>query len=113
MAATSPSTPLTCSSPPSAMDHEITRIGKTEVDTLFRRLLAFVQRCRDGLRQQIDESNDVYDMCVGVEKKLPEASRIRLFLLTNSLASVSDPPDDARRPPRQLTRSGTLPDSTG
>ena len=37
-------------------------------------LLAFVQRCRDGLRQQIDESDDVYDMCLGVEKKLPEVS---------------------------------------
>lgn len=72
-----------------ALDHEITKIGKTEAETLFRRLLAFVQRCRDGLRQQIDESNDVYDMCVGVEKKLQEASRIRLFLVTNSVASVT------------------------
>ena len=71
------------------LDHEITRIGKIEADALFRRLLAFVQRCRDGLRQQIDESNDVYDMCVGVEKKLQEASRIRLFLLTNGVASVT------------------------
>jgi hypothetical protein len=70
-------------------DPQVTRISRTEAETLFRRVLTFVQRCRDGLRQQIDESDDVYDMCLGVEKKLPEVSRLRLFLLTNSLASVT------------------------
>jgi len=69
-------------------DPEISRIGRTEVETLFRRVQTFVQRCRDGLRQQIDESDDVYDMCIGVEKKLSEVSRIRLFLLTDSVAPV-------------------------
>ena len=75
--------------------------GKAEVDTLFRRVLDFVQRCRDGLRQQIDESDDVYDMCLGVEKKLPEAPGSGLFLLTNS-----DRDSHARRPRRTL---GDLP----
>ncbi len=65
------------------------------VETLFRRVLNFVQRCGDGLRQQIDESVDVYDMCLGVEKKLQEASRLRLFLLTNSDASVTALPEAA------------------
>ena len=74
-------------------DPQVTRISRTEAETLFRRVLAFVQRCRDGLRQQIDESDDVYDMCLGVEKKLPEVSRLRLFLLTNSLASVTSLPE--------------------
>jgi hypothetical protein len=68
-------------------DQQVTRINRTEADTAFRRALAFVQRCRDGLRQQIDESDDVYDMCLGVEKKLPEVSRLRLFLLTNRVSS--------------------------
>ena len=70
-------------------DQQVTRISRTEAEIQFRRVLAFVQRCREGLRQQIDESDDVYDMCLGVEKKLPEVSRLRLFLLTNSAASVS------------------------
>lgn len=70
-------------------DPGITRISRTDSETLFRRLLGFVQRCRGGLRQQIDESDDVYDMCVGVEKKLLEVSRLRLFLLTNAVASVT------------------------
>jgi AIPR protein len=70
-------------------DLQISRIFRTDAETLFRRALGFVQRCRDELRQQIDESDDVYDMCVGVEKKLGEVSRLRLFLLTNAIASVT------------------------
>jgi hypothetical protein len=73
----------------------VEKIGKTEIETLFRRLLSFVQRCGDGLRQQIDESNDVFDMCIGIERKLKEASRLRLFLLTNREATVTALPPSA------------------
>jgi hypothetical protein len=75
-----------------SMAGEVEKIGKTEVETLFRRLLSFVQRCGDGLRQQIDESDDVYDMCTGVERKLKAVSRLRLFLLTNREATVTSLP---------------------
>jgi hypothetical protein len=68
---------------------QVEKIGKTDAETTFRRLLGFVQRCDDGLRQQIDESDDVYDMCIGVERKLKEAGRLRLFLLTNREATVT------------------------
>jgi hypothetical protein len=80
-----------------SMAGEVEKIGKTEVETLFRRLLGFVQRCGDGLRQQIDESDDVYDMCIGVERKLKEVSRLRLFLLTNREATVTALPPSALR----------------
>ena len=66
-----------------------TRLTRTEVETLFRRVSTFIQRCRDGLRHDVEESSDVYDMCLAVEKKLPETSRLRLFLLTNSTTSVT------------------------
>src|ERR1017187_8938459 len=48
------------------------RTPRSEVETLFRRLAAFLRRCREGLRHDIDKASDVYDMCVGVEKKLAE-----------------------------------------
>jgi hypothetical protein len=69
------------------------RMTRTEVDTLFRRVTAFIRRCRDGLRHDVEESSDVYDMCLAVEKSLPEISRLRLFLLTNSTTSVTTLPD--------------------
>jgi len=72
-----------------------TRMTRTEAETLFRRLTTFIQRCRDGLRHDVEESSDVYDMCLAVEKNLPETSRLRLFLLTNSTTSVTALPDSS------------------
>jgi AIPR protein/Abortive infection phage resistance protein N-terminal domain len=72
-----------------------TRMTRADVDTLFRRVTTFIQRCRDGLRHDVEESSDVYDMCLAVEKKLPEVSRLRLFLLTNSTTSVTALPDSS------------------
>ena len=69
------------------------RMPRAEVETLFRRAATFVQRCRDGLRHEVEESSDVFDMCLAVEKKLPEVPRLRIFLLTNNLTTVSSVPD--------------------
>jgi hypothetical protein len=69
------------------------RMSRTEVETLLRRLTVFVERVRGGLRNEVDESLDVHDMCVGIEKRLAEVSRLRLFVITNSVTSVSALPD--------------------
>jgi len=71
------------------------RTPRSEVEALLRRALTFIQRCRDGLRHDIEESSDVYDMCLAVEKALPEAPRIRLFLLTNSITTITALPDSS------------------
>ncbi|ASW54749.1 AIPR family protein [Plantactinospora sp. KBS50] len=65
------------------------RLPRAHVETLFKRLTTFVRRCRDGLARDIDESSDVHDMCIAVEKALPDAPRIRLFLLTDVVSAVS------------------------
>ncbi|KDN82439.1 AIPR family protein [Kitasatospora cheerisanensis] len=71
------------------------KLTKGQTETAFKRLLTFVRRCRDGLRQHIDESFDVYDMCAAVEKALTEVRRIRLFLLSNRVGtSTAVPPTD-------------------
>ena len=74
-----------------SMEPEIGRIGKSEIEARLTRLWNFVERCREGALRT-DESNDVYDMCVGIGKKLPEISRIRLFLLTNKTATIKTLP---------------------
>jgi hypothetical protein len=68
------------------------KVNRAQVEALFKRLTNFVARCRDGLRKDIDESSDVYDMCLAVEKELPEARRLRLFLLTNTLSTTRSLP---------------------
>jgi hypothetical protein len=102
------------------LEPQVTKIGKTEIETLFRRLLTFVERCGTGLQQQVDESDDVYDMCIGVQQKLKEASRLRLFLLTDCEATVTAlPPSQLANLPvsceiwdlsrfHRLSTSGTL-----
>ncbi|MEV4277698.1 AIPR family protein [Actinoplanes xinjiangensis] len=64
------------------------RLNRTAAETLFKRLLTFVNRCRDGLAKDIDESSDVHDMCEAIAKALPESPRIRLFVLTNTVSSA-------------------------
>lgn len=71
------------------------RMPRADAEALLRRALTFVKRCRDGLRRDIEESSDVYDMCLAVEKSLPEAPQIRLFLLTNNITTVTTLPDSS------------------
>ncbi|MEU3390413.1 AIPR family protein [Streptomyces albidoflavus] len=68
------------------------KVTKSPTQTAFKRLLTFVQRCRDGLQQHVDESFDVYDMCAAVEKSLTEVQRIRLFLLSNRVSTWAEVP---------------------
>ena len=68
------------------------RLSKAQVEALFKRVAAFVRKCRDGLARDIDESSDVHDMCQAVEKTLSDAPRIRLFLLTDVVSTVSGLP---------------------
>lgn len=65
------------------------RTSRTQVEALFKRLINFIARCRSGLRKDIDEASDVHDMCLAVEKALPNADRIRLFLLTNTVCTTT------------------------
>lgn len=64
------------------------RLSRTQAETLFKRLVTFIRRCRDGLARDIEESSDVHDMCVAVAKALPENPRIRFFVLTNTVSAV-------------------------
>lgn len=68
------------------------RINRAQTEALFKRLTNFVARCRAGLRRDIDEASDVHDMCLAVEKALPNVSRIRLFLLTNAVCTTTSLP---------------------
>jgi hypothetical protein len=68
------------------------RINRAQVEALFKRLTNFISRCRDGMRKDIDEASDVHDMCLAVEKALPNVARIRLFLLTNTVCTTTSLP---------------------
>ncbi|SED27251.1 AIPR protein [Streptomyces sp. 2131.1] len=69
-----------------------TRLTKGPVETYFRRLLTFAVRCRDGLQKDFEPFSDVYDMCSAVAKALTEVQRVRLFLLSNRVATHTEAP---------------------
>ncbi len=68
------------------------KLTKAYTETCFRRLLTFARRCGEGLRRDVDESFDVYDMCAAIEKALTEVRRIRLFLLSNRVGTRTEVP---------------------
>ncbi len=72
------------------------RLTRTQIEAHFRRLSTFLDRCRGGLAQQLDESSDVHDMAVDVAKAITQTPRVRLFLLTNAVAAVTAVPSEVR-----------------
>ena len=72
------------------------RLTRTQIETLFRRLSSYLDKCRSGLAQQLDESTDVHDMAVGVAKEVTATPRVRLFLLTNAVAATTAVPPEER-----------------
>jgi len=72
------------------------RLTRTQIETLFRRLSSYLDKCRSRLAQQLDESTDVHDMAVGVVKEVTATPRVRLFLLTNAVAATTAVPPEER-----------------
>lgn len=64
------------------------KMGKADVVSLAKRATTFAEKANKILRDQIDESSDAYDMCLGVEELLPTAQAIRVFVVTNDVATV-------------------------
>jgi hypothetical protein len=66
----------------------LTKIGSQELQVLGKRVLGFVAKVRSGLRRQLDESLELYDMCTAVEDALHTATAIRVFIITNDIATT-------------------------
>jgi hypothetical protein len=64
-----------------------TTVPKSEVDTAFRRLKGFFERCRQSLHLQIEEASPAFDAALTVNELLPSLGRIRLFVVTDGVTS--------------------------
>ena len=58
----------------------------SELETLMKRLRAFVDKCRDGYRADVDDASPVFDMVQDLERALKAATTVRLLLFTNATA---------------------------
>jgi hypothetical protein len=72
----------------------LAKAGKTELSTMAKRVLAYLAKADSGLSRSIDESDDAHDMALACQQYLPEASSIRVFLVTNDVATTRSLPDE-------------------
>jgi AIPR protein len=61
-------------------------VSRREVETAFRRLLGFWERCRDQpLHESLEESSDAWSMALDVHRSARKIRRIRMFVVTDGL----------------------------
>lgn len=68
------------------------KVGKSELATMAKRAFTYLAKAEGGLWRQIDEADDSHDMAQAVEQYLSEANAIRIFMITNDVATSSAVP---------------------
>jgi hypothetical protein len=64
-------------------------VPRGEIETAFRRLYGFWERCRDRpLHESLEESSDAWSMALEVHGSAPKIRRIRMFIVTDGLSAV-------------------------
>ena len=72
-----------------AADAAVPTLTKTDATVLFNRLRAFLEEAADGrLSRKLEESSPAYGLAVELAAKVSTLSRIRAYLLTDSVLSV-------------------------
>jgi len=65
-------------------DITVQGLGKSELETHFRRMLGFVERARDGLWKKLEESSPSWDMAHRLAEVWGSIGELRLVVLTNA-----------------------------
>ena len=60
----------------------------SELETFVKRLRAFIDKCRDGYRTDVEDASPVFDMVQDLERALKSATTVRLLVLTNAVTRV-------------------------
>ncbi|TDC52007.1 hypothetical protein E1212_10390 [Jiangella ureilytica] len=66
-------------------------LGKTELDTHYRRMCGFLQRAQDQLWRRLEESSPSWDMAHRLSEVWDEVGEVRLVVLTNSILRTTVP----------------------
>ena len=70
------------------LDSELSTTPKSEIDTAFRRLSAFLDKALDGIHQELEEALDSYDMARSIWQARDDLSHVRLFVITDGRARI-------------------------
>lgn len=72
-------------------------LGRTEMDTAFRRLSTFLERALDGHYRNLEEASPPFDMALGIHQASSQLATVRFFMLTDGISRVKTLPDDRVR----------------
>ncbi|MBO9621663.1 MAG: AIPR family protein [Sphingomonas sp.] len=70
------------------LDGEAGTVPKSDIDTAFKRLSTFLVRSLEGQHKGMEAALDRYDMCRAIHEARDDLSHVRLFVLTDGLATV-------------------------
>jgi hypothetical protein len=68
------------------------KIGSKEIVALTKRVTNYVEKAAAGLSLQVDEATEAHDMSLAVRDALRTVSGIRIFIITNDIATVRKAP---------------------
>ncbi len=71
-------------------------VPRSEIDTGFKRLSAFLAKAVAGYRSQLIQPSPAHDMASQIEQWRPALKRVRLLFLTDGLTNVETIPDEER-----------------
>ena len=63
-------------------------LPSSELETMSKRLKAFIAKCRTGYGADVDDSSPVYDMVQDLQRTLKAATQVRFFFFTNATTRV-------------------------
>ena len=63
-------------------------VPKSDIDAAFKRLSAFLAKALTGLHKGMEEALDRYDMCRSIWDARADLSHVRLFVITDGLATI-------------------------
>lgn len=70
------------------LDGAAANVPKSEIDTAFRRIGAYLEKALEGLHRQREEALAGYDMTRAIWEARDDLSHVRLFVITDGVATV-------------------------
>jgi len=70
---------------------------KREIETLFKRVREFLEKCMSGYMREMEEASPAFDLALRIEELRDDLTRVRLFLFTDGISKMEEIPNETLR----------------
>lgn len=74
-------------------DEDVQTLGRTDLETAFRRMSGFLEKSVNGLWRSLEESSAAWDMAHRIQSAWSDVGELRFTLLTNAELRTNVPPN--------------------